>query len=66
MTYSNTNEKLYDDIALWEKTGGKDLFLEMPLKEKQSPNKYEKGDDQFISFSLFQLLKLRKTGFHLL
>ena len=37
MTYSNTNEKLYDDIALWEKTDGKDLFLQMPLKEKQSP-----------------------------
>ena len=30
MTYANTNEKLYDDIALWEKTDGKDLFLEMP------------------------------------
>ena len=30
MPYANTNEKLYDDIALWEKTNGKDLFLEMP------------------------------------
>ena len=30
MTYANTNEKLYDDIALWKKTDGKDLFLEMP------------------------------------
>ena len=29
MTYANTNEKLYDDIALWEKTDGRDLFLEM-------------------------------------
>ena len=37
MPYANTNEKLYDDIALWEKTDGKDLFLQMPLKEKQSP-----------------------------
>lgn len=37
MTYSNTNEKLYDDIALWEKTDGKDLFLQMPLKEKSAP-----------------------------
>ena len=37
MTYANTNEKLYDDIALWEKTDGKDLFLEMPLKEKKTP-----------------------------
>ena len=31
MNYSNTNEHLYDDIALWEKTDGRDLFLEMPL-----------------------------------
>ena len=30
MTYANTNEKLYDDIALWEKTDDKDLFLQMP------------------------------------
>lgn len=37
MTYTNTNEKLYDDIALWEKTDGRDLFLEMPLKEKSAP-----------------------------
>ena len=37
MAYANTNEKLYDDIALWEKTDGRDLFLEMPLKEKDSP-----------------------------
>ena len=37
MNYANTNEKLYDDITLWEKTDGKDLFLQMPLKEKQSP-----------------------------
>lgn len=29
MNYSNTNEKLYDDIALWEKTDGKDLFAQM-------------------------------------
>ena len=31
MKYSNTNEHLYDDIALWEKTDGKELFLEMPM-----------------------------------
>ncbi|MBR6154891.1 MAG: class I SAM-dependent methyltransferase [Treponema sp.] len=37
MPYANTNEKLYDDIALWEKTDGRDLFQEMPLKEKSAP-----------------------------
>ena len=37
MTYSNTNEHLYDDIALWEQTDGRDLFLEMPLKDKLTP-----------------------------
>lgn len=31
MNYSNTNEHLYDDIALWEKTDGRDLFAQMPL-----------------------------------
>ena len=31
MNYSNTNEKLYDDIAIWEKTDGRDLFAQMPL-----------------------------------
>ena len=31
MNYSNTNGHLYDDIALWEKTDGRDLFLQMPL-----------------------------------
>lgn len=31
MNYSNTNEKLYEDIALWEKTDGMDLFAQMPL-----------------------------------
>ena len=31
MNYSNTNEKLYDDIALWKKTDGMDLFAQMPL-----------------------------------
>ncbi len=31
MNYSNTNEKLYEDIALWEKTDGRDLFAQMPL-----------------------------------
>ena len=37
MTYANTNEKLYDDIALWEKTDDKDLFLQIPLKGKSTP-----------------------------
>lgn len=37
MTYANTNEKLYDDIALWERTDGRDLFLELPLKDKHAP-----------------------------
>ena len=31
MNYSNTNEKIYDDIAIWEKTDGRDLFAQMPL-----------------------------------
>ena len=31
MNYSNTNEHLYEDIALWEKTDGRDLFAQMPL-----------------------------------
>ena len=31
MNYSNTNEKLYYDIALWEKTDGRDLFALIPL-----------------------------------
>lgn len=31
MNYSNTNEHLYDDIAIWEKTDGRDLFAQMPL-----------------------------------
>ena len=37
MKYSNTNEHLYDDIALWEKTDGKELFTQMPLTEKKAP-----------------------------
>ena len=37
MNYSNTNEHLYDDIALWEKTDGKELFAQMPLAEKKAP-----------------------------
>ena len=31
MNYSNTNEKLYEDIALREKTDGRDLFAQIPL-----------------------------------
>ena len=37
MNYSNTNEHLYDDIALWEKTDGKELFEQMPVAEKKTP-----------------------------
>ena len=37
MSYANTNERLYDDIELWEMTDGKDLFLEMPLIERNAP-----------------------------
>ena len=45
MTYSNTNEHLYDDIALWEKTDGKELFLEMPLtsEAKNAPSVLDFG-----------------------
>ena len=43
MNYSNTNEKLYDDIALWERTDGRDLFLEMPLTEKNAPSVLDFG-----------------------
>lgn len=31
MNYSNTNKSLYDDIAIWKKTDGRDLFAQMPL-----------------------------------
>ena len=45
MNYSNTNEKLYDDIALWEKTDGRDLFAQMPLAPhvKDSPTVLDFG-----------------------
>ena len=45
MNYSNTNEKLYDDIALWEKTDGTDLFAQMPLAPhvKSSPTVLDFG-----------------------
>ena len=43
MNYSNTNEHLYDDIALWEKTDGRDLFLGMPLTEKNAPSVLDFG-----------------------
>ena len=43
MSYSNTNEHLYNDIALWEKTDGRDLFLEMPLAVKDSPSVLDFG-----------------------
>ena len=31
MNYTNTHKSLYEDIALWEKTDGRDLFAQMPL-----------------------------------
>lgn len=37
MCYSNTNEHLYDDIAIWEKTEGIDFFKEMPLNDNDMP-----------------------------
>ena len=45
MNYSNTNEKLYYDIALWEKTDGRDLFAQMPLAPdvKDSPTVLDFG-----------------------
>ena len=43
MNYSNTNEGLYDDIALWEKTDGKELFAQMPLAVKDSPSVLDFG-----------------------
>ena len=45
MNYSNTNEKLYDDIAIWEKTDGRDLFAQMPLapQVKGSPTVLDFG-----------------------
>ena len=45
MNYSNTNKSLYDDIALWEKTDGRDLFAQMPLAPdvKDSPTVLDFG-----------------------
>ena len=45
MNYSNTNEHLYNDIALWEKTDGSDLFTQMPLAPdvKSSPTVLDFG-----------------------
>lgn len=37
MGYSNTNEHLYDDLLLWEKTEGKELFQGMPLHDMNAP-----------------------------
>ena len=37
MTYANTNEKLYDDIELWEKTDGKIYFSRCRSKKKAHP-----------------------------
>lgn len=36
--YANTNENLYDDIALWERSEGVELFQEMPLKGNELPS----------------------------
>jgi len=41
--YSNTNKHLYDDIELWEKTEGKELFLEMPLNGIKTPQVLDFG-----------------------
>lgn len=35
--YTNTNEQLYNDIALWERTEGKRFFEEMPLNGNKKP-----------------------------
>lgn len=35
--YSNTNEYLYEDIALWEKTEGVEFMKSMPLNENNTP-----------------------------
>lgn len=35
--YANTNEHLYDDIELWEKSEGIRFFEEMPLNGNKSP-----------------------------
>ena len=43
MNYSNTNEHLYNDIALWEKTDGKELFAQMPLAVMDSPSVLDFG-----------------------
>ena len=45
MNYSNTNKSLYDDIAIWEKTDGRDLFAQMPLVSdvKSSPTVLDFG-----------------------
>lgn len=45
MNYSNTNEKLYEDITIWEKTDGRDLFAQMPLASdvKDSPTVLDFG-----------------------
>ena len=43
MNYSNTNEKLYEDIALWEKTDGRDLFAQMPLAPRYARKRWAKS-----------------------
>jgi len=37
MEYKNTNEYLYEDIDLWEKTEGVEFMKSMPLYENDSP-----------------------------
>lgn len=34
--YKNTNEYLYEDIAIWEKTEGVEFMKSMPLNRKQN------------------------------
>lgn len=35
--YKNTNEYLYEDIAMWEKTEGVEFMKAMPLNGNDSP-----------------------------
>lgn len=35
--YKNTNEHLYEDIVIWEKTEGVELMRSMPLNGSDSP-----------------------------
>ncbi len=62
MNYTNTNKSLYDDIALWEKTDGVDLFARMPLNPevKSTPNVIDFGYG--FGENLFALSKAFPNG----